>query len=66
NEPAISKAVATSQAASYATKTLPQLNHLFQQCKQCNGNEYIALSETINPTALATVGLWLQEICTLR
>ncbi|MBS1773362.1 MAG: alpha/beta fold hydrolase [Bacteroidetes bacterium] len=50
-----------SKSKSYETKELPGLNHLFQTCKQCNTAEYGDLDETFSPTALQTIGDWLDK-----
>lgn len=57
----IRQSLAKSKVKVSEVKELPGLNHLFQQCKSCNSNEYGALTETINPVALQTVGDWLDK-----
>ncbi|MDQ6531573.1 alpha/beta hydrolase [Flavobacterium sp. LHD-85] len=40
-------------------KTLPNLNHLFQECKTGSQFEYGAIEQTISPTALEEISSWL-------
>jgi uncharacterized protein len=40
-------------------KMLPELNHLFQQCKSCTVNEYKELEQTMDSSALNTISEWM-------
>ncbi len=54
-------ALMKSKAKEYELKELPGLNHLFQQCNTCTSDEYGTLTETISPSALSVMGVWLDE-----
>jgi dipeptidyl aminopeptidase/acylaminoacyl peptidase len=53
--------LAKSHSRKYDVKTLPGLNHLFQECKRCDVEEYGELEQTISPTALSAVSDWLDK-----
>lgn len=53
--------LAKSQSRKYEVKELPGLNHLFQECKRCDVDEYGELDQTISPTALKAIGDWLDK-----
>ncbi|MBS1688790.1 MAG: alpha/beta hydrolase [Bacteroidetes bacterium] len=55
----IRQSLAKSKTKVYEVKELKGLNHLFQQCTACTVKEYAALTETMSPTALRTIGEWL-------
>lgn len=57
----IKAALQNSKSQAFEVKTLPGLNHLFQQCTKCTVAEYGELEETINPDALTILGDWLQK-----
>ena len=57
----IRQALAKSKSKSYEVKELPGLNHLFQTCNKCTTAEYGDLDETFSPTALQTIGDWLDK-----
>jgi fermentation-respiration switch protein FrsA (DUF1100 family) len=39
---------------------LPNLNHLFQECKTGSPTEYANIEQTISPTALVEIVNWLR------
>lgn len=45
----------------YTIKSLPNLNHLFQQCTTCTLGEYGELEETFSPAALNEINDWLNK-----
>lgn len=53
--------LAKSHSRKYDVKVLPGLNHLFQECKRCDVDEYGELDQTISPTALSAVSNWLDK-----
>lgn len=50
-----------SRSKNYEVKEIPQLNHLFQTCRQCTLAEYGELEESFSPAALEVIGSWLQK-----
>lgn len=46
----------------YLVKELPGLNHLFQTAETGLPGEYAKIEETISPTALKTIGDWIQKV----
>jgi fermentation-respiration switch protein FrsA (DUF1100 family) len=60
NLEAIKKALATGGNKKVTTKELPNLNHLFQECKTGSPNEYATIEETFSPTALTEILKWIQ------
>ena len=61
NLPGIEAALKKSKAKAIVIKEMAGLNHLFQQCKSCNVNEYGILEETFSPLALKELGDWLNK-----
>lgn len=57
----IESALKKSKVKSYSVKSLPGLNHLFQNCKTCTLMEYGQLEETFSPTALQEINDWLTK-----
>jgi pimeloyl-ACP methyl ester carboxylesterase len=53
--------LAKSHSRKHEVKVLPGLNHLFQECKRCDVDEYGELDQTISPIALATIADWLDK-----
>ena len=41
---------------------LPNLNHLFQECKTGSPTEYATIEQTISPTALVEIVNWLRAL----
>jgi len=60
NLEAIKKALAKGGNKKVTTKELPNLNHLFQECKTGSPNEYATIEETFSPTALTEILKWIQ------
>ena len=44
------------------TKVFPRLNHLFQECKTGNINEYGSIEQTISPEVLEEISNWIKAI----
>ncbi|RYY71012.1 MAG: alpha/beta hydrolase [Chitinophagaceae bacterium] len=55
----IKKALQQSKTSNYEIKEIPQLNHLFQTCRQCSLDEYSTLEESFSPVALEIMSTWL-------
>ncbi|MDI3319232.1 alpha/beta hydrolase family protein [Pinibacter soli] len=55
----ISKALAKGGNKNVTIKELPNLNHLFQECKTCTMDEYAIIEQTFSPLALAEVLNWI-------
>jgi fermentation-respiration switch protein FrsA (DUF1100 family) len=60
NLEAINKALAKGGNKSVTTKELPNLNHLFQECKTGSPDEYSTIEQTFSPIALTEILKWLQ------
>lgn len=60
NLEAIKKALAKGGNKKVTTKELPNLNHLFQECKTGSPNEYATIEETFSPIALTEILKWIQ------
>jgi hypothetical protein len=58
---AIKSALQKSRSTQYDVIEIPQLNHLFQTCKNCTVMEYGQLEETFSPVALNMVGDWIDK-----
>jgi uncharacterized protein len=59
NLDAIKKALAKNKKG--VTKELPNLNHLFQECKTGSPDEYAAIEQIFSPTALGEILSWIQD-----
>jgi uncharacterized protein len=59
NLPAISNALKQGGNRNVTIRELPDLNHLFQECKTGHPNEYAGIEETFSPAALAVMSDWL-------
>jgi hypothetical protein len=57
----IKAGLAKSKVKIHDEIELNGLNHLLQQCNTCTSDEYGALTETISPAALQTIGIWLDK-----
>lgn len=57
----IHNSLAKSKSKVYDTKEIEGVNHLFQECKQCDVGEYGELEQTIKPGVLQIVGTWLDN-----
>lgn len=59
NLDAINKAVAKAGNKKATTKVLPNLNHLFQECKTGLPDEYGTIEQTFSPIALEEISKWI-------
>ncbi len=59
NLEAIQKALEKGGNKKVTIKTLPNLNHLFQDCKTGSPAEYAAIEQTFSPAALKEVSNWI-------
>jgi fermentation-respiration switch protein FrsA (DUF1100 family) len=59
NLDAINKAVAKGGNKKITTKVLPNLNHLFQECKTGLPDEYGGIEQTFSPIALEEISKWI-------
>lgn len=60
NLEAINKALTKGGNKRVTTKELPNLNHLFQECKTGSPDEYATIEQTFSPIALTEILKWLQ------
>ena len=60
NLEAIKSALSKGGNKKVTTKVLPNLNHLFQECKTGSPDEYATIEQTFSPTALSEILKWLQ------
>lgn len=60
NLEAIKNAFTKGGNKKVTTKELPNLNHLFQECKTGSPDEYATIEQTFSPTALTEILKWLQ------
>lgn len=60
NLEAIKKALTTGGNKKVTTKELPNLNHLFQECKTGSPDEYATIKQTFSPIALTEILKWIQ------
>lgn len=60
NLAAIAKALKDGGNTDFVVKELPELNHLFQTSRTGSTAEYAELEETIAPSALETIGTWIE------
>ena len=60
NLSAINKALLKGGNKKGSMKELPNLNHLFQECKTGSPQEYSAIEQTISPVALSEILSWIQ------
>ena len=60
NLEAIKNALTKGGNKKVTTKVLPNLNHLFQECKTGSPNEYTTIEQTFSPTALTEILNWIQ------
>jgi fermentation-respiration switch protein FrsA (DUF1100 family) len=56
----IKKALTRGGNKKVTTKELPNLNHLFQECKTGSPKEYATIEQTFSPIALTEILKWLQ------
>jgi len=60
NLEAINKALAKGGNKKVTIKELPNLNHLFQECKTGSPQEYSEIEQTFSPLALTEILNWIQ------
>ena len=60
NLAAIKKALTKGGNKNVTVKELPNLNHLFQECKTGAPDEYATIEQTFSPIALAEMLKWIQ------
>lgn len=61
NLEAIKKALDKGKNKNITVKELPNLNHLFQECKTGLPEEYATIEETFSPKALEEIKNWIQN-----
>jgi fermentation-respiration switch protein FrsA (DUF1100 family) len=61
NLEAIKKALDKGKNKKSTVMELPNLNHLFQECKSGSPEEYATIEETFSPKALEVVKNWIQN-----
>jgi pimeloyl-ACP methyl ester carboxylesterase len=59
NLDAIKKALTKGGNSKVTAKVLPNLNHMFQECKTGLPNEYETIEQTFSPIALEEVSKWI-------
>jgi fermentation-respiration switch protein FrsA (DUF1100 family) len=60
NLAAIKEALSKAGNKKVTIKELPNLNHLFQECKTGSPQEYATIEQTFSPTALTEILKWIQ------
>jgi fermentation-respiration switch protein FrsA (DUF1100 family) len=60
NLEAINKALLKGGNKKVTSKELPNLNHLFQECKTGSPQEYSEIEQTFSPLALNEIVNWIQ------
>lgn len=58
----IEKALKQSKSPAFKTESIPNLNHLFQECKTGSPNEYQQIKQTFSPKALQLISDWLNTL----
>ena len=61
NEKAIKKALEKADNNDFKTLTIPNLNHLFQECKTGSPTEYAKIEQTFSPIALKEISVWIKK-----
>jgi fermentation-respiration switch protein FrsA (DUF1100 family) len=59
NIDAIKRTLAKEGNKKVTTKVLPNLNHLFQECKTGSPDEYATIEQTFSPIALEEISKWI-------
>jgi len=59
NLDAIKKALVKGGNSKTTAKVLPNLNHLFQECKTGSPDEYATIEQTFSPIALEEISKWI-------
>ena len=62
NLEAIKKALLKGGNNKVTLKELPNLNHLFQECKTGSPSEYATIEQTFSPVALTEILKWLKRV----
>lgn len=62
NQNAIRNALIKGNNKNYKIAELENLNHLFQECKTCDMNEYKEIEQTMSPIVLKEISNWIFEI----
>ncbi len=62
NLPAIEKALKNAGNKQFIIKELPNLNHLFQECKTGAPSEYAEIEQTMSPVLLNEVSGWIKSL----
>jgi uncharacterized protein len=62
NLEAIKKALTKGKNKKVTFLELPNLNHLFQECKTGSPEEYASIEQTFSPVAMAEILNWLQKV----
>jgi len=62
NLPAIEKALKKAGNKKYTVKEMPDLNHLFQECKTGAASEYSEIEQTLSPLYLNEVTTWIKKV----
>jgi hypothetical protein len=55
----IKKVLTEAGNKKVTTKELPNLNHLFQECKTGSPSEYATIEQTFSPIALEEISSWV-------
>ena len=66
NQNEIRKALMKGENKNYKIIEIEGLNHLFQECKTGNINEYKEIEQTISPIALKEISNWILEIIQIK
>lgn len=66
NQNAIRNALIKGGNKNYKVIELDNMNHLFQECKTGNINEYKDIEQTISPIALKEISNWILEIIQIK
>lgn len=62
NLKAIENALNKGGNKNFTIKEMPNLNHLFQECKTGSPNEYAGIEQTISPSALDAILTWIKSL----
>ncbi|SDX73153.1 alpha/beta hydrolase family protein [Flavobacterium degerlachei] len=66
NQNAIRNALIKGGNKNYKVMELENMNHLFQECKTGNINEYKEIEQTMSPIALKEISNWILEIIRIK
>jgi len=61
NKKAIKKALKKAHNKDYKIVIIPNLNHLFQECKTGSPAEYAQIEQTFSPIALKKISDWIKK-----